>query len=158
MSEKFELDLENLKIEQLSFVYKDIKKHAKIMEDTYGIKFAVMENIAHNDAKLRGKDVSITLNYGFSRLFGVQIELQQPSESCGDCIFKEFLDQGKEGLHAVGMYVQDLQATIEELKKMGIEVLQEGKIGKNWFAYFDTENSFGALLEFQEVMKRRRKK
>lgn len=158
MEEKFELNLENLKIEQLSFVYKDIKKQAKIMEDTYGIKFAVMENITHEDAILRGKESSIILNYGFSRLFGVQIELQQPTEACGDCIFKEFLDQGKEGLHSVGMYVEDLQATIDELKKKGLEVLQEGKIGKQWFAYFDTENTFGALLEFQQTTKRRRKK
>jgi len=158
MEEKFELNLENLKIEQLSFVYKDIKKQAKIFEDTYGIKFAVMENITHDDAILRGKETSITLNYGFGRLFGVQIELQQPAETCGDCIFKEFLDQGREGLHAVGMYVEDLPATIEELKKKGIEVLQEGKVGKQWFAYFDTENTFGALLEFQQTTKRRRKK
>ena len=158
MEEKFELNLENLKIEQLSFVYKDIKKQAKIMEDTYGVKFAVMENITHEDAILRGKESSIILNYGFSRLFGVQIELQQPTEACGDCIFKEFLDQGKEGLHSVGMYVEDLQATIDELKKKGLEVLQEGKIGKQWFAYFDTENTFGALLEFQQTTKRRRKK
>lgn len=158
MEQKFELNLENLKIEQLSFVYKDIKKQAKIMEDTYGIKFAVMENITHEDAILRGKESSIILNYGFSRLFGVQIELQQPTEACGDCIFKEFLDQGKEGLHSVGMYVEDLQATIDELKKKGLEVLQEGKIGKQWFAYFDTENTFGALLEFQQTTKRRRKK
>lgn len=158
MTENFELNLENLKIEQLSFVYKDIKKQAKIMEDKYGIKFAVMENITHEDAILRGKETSITLNYGFSRLFGVQIELQQPAETCGDCIFKEFIAQGKEGLHAVGMYVEDLPATIDELKKKGIEVLQEGKIGKQWFAYFDTENTFGALLEFQQTTKRRRKK
>ena len=158
MTENFELNLENLKIEQLSFVYKDVKKQAKIMEETYGIKFAVMENITHEDAILRGKEASITLNYGFGRLFGVQIELQQPAETCGDCIFKEFLAQGREGLHAVGMYVEDLQTTIDELKKKGIDILQEGKIGKQWFAYFDTENTFGALLEFQQTIKRRRKK
>ena len=158
MTENFELNLENLKIEQLSFVYKDVKKQAKIMEETYGIKFAVMENITHEDAILRGKEASITLNYGFGRLFGVQIELQQPAETCGDCIFKEFLAQGREGLHAVGMYVEDLQSTIDELKKKGIDILQEGKIGKQWFAYFDTENTFGALLEFQQTIKRRRKK
>lgn len=158
MTGNIEMNLENMKIEQLSFVYKDIKKHAKIMEEIYGIKFAVMENITHEGAKLRGKEASITLNYGFSRLFGVQIELQQPTDICGDCIFKEFLDQGREGLHAVGMYVEDLQITIDEFKKKGIEVLQEGRIGKQWFVYFDTENTFGALLEFQQTMKRRRKK
>ena len=139
-------------------MYKDIKKQAKIMEDTYGIKFAVMQNVKHEDAKFHGEDVSIIMNYGFGRLFGVQIELQQPGENCDNCLFKEFLAHGREGLHAIGIFVEDLQATINNLKEKGIELLQEGKIGKNWFAYFDTKKTFGAYLDLQQIMKRRRKK
>ena len=89
-------------------------------------------------------------------MFNTQIELQQWKS--GDSLFKEFLDQGKEGLHSVGAYVEDLQLYIDELKKKGIEVLQSGQIGKQWFAYFDTEKTFGILLEFQQTVKRRKKK
>ena len=157
MEEKFELDLENLKIEQLSYVYKDIKTQAKIMEELYGIPtFAQMENITHQDATFRGKEVTITLDYAFSRLLNVQIELQQWKS--GDCLYKEFIDQGKEGLHSIGIYVEDLHVFIDEFKKRGIEVLQTGKVGKQWFAYFDTEKTFGILLEAQQTIKRRRKK
>jgi len=157
MAENLEFNLGNLKIEQMSYVYKDIKKQAEIMEDLYDIpKFAQMENITHQDAKYHGKEVTIVVDYAFSRLLNVQIELQQWKS--GDSLFKDFIDQGKEGLHSIGTYVEDLQVTIDELKKRGIEVLQEGKIGKQWFAYFDTENTFGALLEFQQTLKRRRKK
>ncbi|HEY0087571.1 MAG TPA: VOC family protein, partial [Candidatus Lokiarchaeia archaeon] len=106
-------NLGNLKIEQLSYVYKDIKKQAKIMEELYGIpKFAVMENISHQDATIRGKETKIQLDYAFSRLINVQIELQQWKS--GDCLFKEFIDKGKEGLHSIGLYVEDLQAYIDE--------------------------------------------
>ena len=157
MAQNFNLNLGNLKIEQLSYVYKDVKKQAKIMEDLYGIPtFAQMENITHENAIFRGKEVTITVDYAFSRLFNTQIELQQ--WKAGDSLFKEFLDQGKEGLHSVGAYVEDLQLYIDELKKKGIEVLQSGQIGKQWFAYFDTEKTFGILLEFQQTVKRRRKK
>ena len=150
-------NLGNLKIEQLSYVYKDVKKQAKIMEEIYGIPtFAQMENITHQDATFRGKEVTITLDYAFSRLLNVQIELQQWKS--GDSLFKEFIDEGKEGLHSIGIYVEDLQAFIDEFKKRGIEVLQTGKIGKQWFAYFDTEKTFGVLLEAQQTLKRRRKK
>jgi methylmalonyl-CoA/ethylmalonyl-CoA epimerase len=156
MAEIPKFDLGNLKIEQLSFVYKDITKQAKIMEELYGIpKFAVMTDMSH-PCTFRGKDVEVILDFAFSRLFNVQIELQQWKS--GDSVFKEFLDQGKEGLHSVGLYVDDLQLHIDELKKKGIEVIQTGQIGKQWFAYFDTVDTFGILLEFQQTVKRRRKK
>ena len=150
-------NLGNLKIEQLSYVYKDIKNQAKIMEELYGVPtFAQMENITHQDATFRGKEVTITLDYAFSRLLNIQIELQQWKS--GDCLYKEFIDQGKEGLHSIGIYVEDLHVFIDEFKKRGIEVLQTGKVGKQWFAYFDTEKTFGILLEAQQTIKRRRKK
>jgi len=123
----------------LSYVYKDVKNQAKIMEDLYGIpKFAQMENITHQDATYRGKEVIIVVDYAFSRLLNVQIELQQWKS--GDSLFKDFIDQGKEGLHSIGVYVDDLQAYIDHFKDRGIEVLQTGQISKFKFAYLNTEN------------------
>jgi hypothetical protein len=150
------LNFGSMNIEQLSFVFKDIKKQAKIMEDLYGIpKFAVMEDMTHQ-CVFRGKEVDVTLDFGFSRLFNVQIELQQWKS--GDSVFKEFIDEGKEGLHSVGLYTEDLQAVIDAFKAKGIEVIQTGQIGKQWFAYFDTKKTFGILLEFQQTVKRKKKK
>lgn len=157
MAQKFEFNLGNLKVEQLSYVYKDIKKQAKIMEDLYGIpNFAQMENITHQDATYRGKEVTIVLDYAFSRLLNVQIELQQWKS--GDSLFKDFIDQGKEGLHSIGVYVEDLESYIDEFKKRGIEVLQTGQVGKQKFVYLDTEKTFGVLLEISTTLKRRKKK
>ncbi len=157
MTQDFKFNLGNLKIDQLSFVYKDIKKQAEIMENTYGVpKFAQMENITHQDATYRGKDVTIIIDYAFSRLFNVQIELQQWKS--GDCLFKEFIDQGKEGLHSIGVYVDDLEAYIDEFKKKGIEILQTGQVGKQKFVYLDTEKTFGVLLEISTTIRRRKKK
>lgn len=157
MAQNFEFNLGNLKIEQLSYVYKDIKKQAKIMEELYGIPtFAQMENIVHQNATFRGKEVEITLDYAFSRSLNAQIELQQWKS--GDCSFKEFVDQGKEGLHSIGLYVDDLEGYVEGFKKRGIEVLQTGQVGKQKFVYLDTEKTFGVLLEISTTVKRRRKK
>ena len=157
MAQNFEFNLGNLKVEQFSYVYKDIKKQAKIMEELYGIpNFAQMENITHQDATYRGKEVTIVLDYAFSRLLNVQIELQQWKS--GDSLFKEFIDQGKEGLHSIGVYVEDLESYIDEFKKRGIEVLQTGQVGKQKFVYLDTEKTFGVLLEISTTLKRRKKK
>lgn len=157
MVENFEFNLKNLKIDQFSYVYKDIKKQIKIMEDLYGVpNFALMENITHQYATFHGKESKIVSDYAFSRLFNVQIELQQWKS--GDCLFKEFIEQGKEGLHSIGIYVDDLDAYIEEFKKRGIEVIQTGQVGKQKFAYLDTEKTFGFLLEISTTVKRRKKK
>ena len=156
MEEIFNMNLGNLKIEQLSYVYKDITKQAKIMESLYGApKFATMEDITYQGI-FRGKETEIIMDYALGRLLNVQIELQQWKS--GDSVFKEFLDEGKEGLHSVGLYVDDLQLHIDEFKKKGIGVIQTGQIGKQWFAYFDTVKTFGILLEFQQTVKRRKKK
>jgi hypothetical protein len=157
MAENFEFNLGNLKIDQLSYVYKDIKNQAKIMEDLYGIPtFAQMEDIVHQDATYHGKESTIVTDYAFSRLLNVQIELQQWKS--GDSLFKDFIDQGKEGLHSIGIFVDDLQPYIDHFKKKGIEVLQTGQISKFKFAYLDTEKTFGFLLEIGMTVKRRRKK
>lgn len=157
MAENIEFNLGNLKIDQLSYVYKDVKKQAQIMEELYGIpKFAQMEDITHQGATYRGKEVTIVIDYAFSRLLNVQIELQQWKS--GDSLFKDFIDQGKEGLHSIGVYVEDLEAYIDQFKKRGIEVLQTGQVSKFKFAYLNTEKTFGFLLEVGETVKRRKKK
>ena len=157
MADNFDFNLANLRIDQLSFVYKDVKKQAEIMEKMYGIpKFAQMENITHQDATYRGKEATVIVDYAFSRLFNVQIELQQWKS--GDNLYKEFADQGKEGLHSIGIYVDDLDPYIDEFKKRGIEVVQTGQIGKQKFVYLDTEKTFGILLEIETTVKRKRKK
>ena len=157
MTENFEFNLKNLKIDQLSYVYKDIKKQTKVMEEVYGVpSFALMENIAHKDGTFHGKESNIVTDYAFSRLFNIQIELQQWKS--GDCLFKEFIEQGKEGLHSIGIYVDDLDAYIGEFKKRGIEVIQTGQVGKQKFVYLDTEKTFGFLLEISTTVKSRKKK
>ena len=157
MAENLEFNLGNLKIDQLSYVYKDIKSQAKVMEDLYGIpKFAQMEDITHQGATYRGKEVTIIIDYAFSRLLNIQIELQQWKS--GDSLFKDFIDQGKEGLHSIGVYVEDLEAYIDHFKERGIEVLQTGQVSKFKFAYLNTEKTFGFLLEIGETVKRRKKK
>ena len=155
MEENFNFNLGDLKINQLGYVYRDIEKQIKIMESLYGCpKFAKFEN-KDNMFKYRGKDSKISTRIALSRLFNTQIELIQLIE--GDCIFKEFIDSGREGLHHFGIFVNNLDDYIEEFKKKGIDVVHAGQTGMQKVAYVDTEKTFGVYLEFQETVKRRRK-
>ena len=152
-----ELNLGNLKINQLGYVYKDIKKQAKILEDKLGLpKFAYLEN---KPAKYnyRGKETTVQTLLGFSRSLTVQIELIQLIK--GECIFKEFIDSGREGLHHFGIYVEDVDTIVKQYIKRGYSVVHEGiTAGIRKVVYLDTFDDLGVYLEFQQTRKKRNKK
>ena len=153
--EEFKIDFSNLKVDQLGFVYKDIEKQAKIFETLFNVpKFAILPE-TKDIVKYRGKDVEVNTKLAFSRQFNVQIELTQLIT--GDCIYKEFLDQGREGLHHISLFIENIEAYIEYFEKQGYEMIYYGEIGKRVYAYFDTEETLGMILEVQETKKRRKK-
>jgi hypothetical protein len=121
--ERINIDLGKYKINQLGYVYKDIDKQIHILENVYGLpKFAIFDK---NDSpcKYRGKDSNIVTRLAFSRILNVQIELIELLE--GECVFKEFLDAGKEGLHHFGVFVDDIKSIIKEFTDKGYEILHE---------------------------------
>ena len=152
-----EIDLGNLKINQLGYVYKDIKKQAKILEETLGVpKFAFLTN-KPSPYLYRGKETTVQTMIGFSRILNVQVELIQLLE--GDCIFKEFIVSGREGLHHFGVYVDDVDSLVKKYKEKGYEVVHQGlTAGVRKVAYIDTFEDLGVYIEFQQTKKKRKKK
>ncbi|MFX1309567.1 MAG: VOC family protein [Promethearchaeota archaeon] len=154
--ERIDIDFGNFKIDQLGYVYKDIEKQVKLLETIYGLpKFAFLE-LNDNLCIHRGKESIISTRLAVSRMFNVQIELIQHIK--GECIFKEFLDSGRESLHHFGIYVDDLDSVVKEFTDKGYEIIHQRIIGKQKVAFFDTEKDLGILLEFQETIKRKKKK
>jgi len=153
--EEFKINFSNLKVNQLGFVYKDIEKQAKIFETLFNVpKFAILQETT-DIVKYRGKDEEVNTKIAFSRQFNVQIQLIQ--HITGDCIYKEFLDQGREGFHHISLIIENIEAYIEYFEKQGYEMIYSGTIGKQVYAYFDTEETLGMLLEVEETRKRRKK-
>ena len=135
-----------LKLYHLGYVYKDIEKQAKIMEAMYNLpKFRYWNSgkPVSGKVKHRGKDSNISVKVAQNRLFNIDIELIQWIE--GDCTYKEFLDQGKEGLHHIMLAPNDTQALLDYFKKKGIEPLLEVEEIKA--TYLDTEKSLGIIIE-----------
>lgn len=152
-----ELNLGKLKINQLGYIYKDIRKQAKILEENLGLsKFAFLEN-KPTKYSYRGKETVVQTTIGFSRSLNVQVELIQLIS--GNCIFKEFIDAGKEGLHHFGIFVDDVDAIVKEYVKRGYSIVHEGiTAGVQKVAYIDTYNDFGVYIEFQQTKKKRVRK
>jgi hypothetical protein len=157
MENKFDFNLDNLKISQLGYVYKNIRKQAKLMEKFFGIPTFNILGPVEMQISLRGKKTKWTTIAAFSKLFdNTEMELIQPEE--GESIHKEFLEQGRQGLHHIRYDVEDLPAVIEKFKEEGIGVLQAGKIVSLKYAYMDTEPLLGIIIEFSAVKKGRKRR
>ena len=149
------IDFGKFKIHQLGYVFKDVEKQAKIMEEIYGTKITLSE-APNQKFMFRGREVETHLIIGFSRTLDTQIELIQWVS--GDCLYKEFLEEGKEGLHHIGVFVDDFDKYVQLFKDKDIGILQSGIMGSLNLAYMDTVESFGVYIELFEILKRKRKK
>jgi hypothetical protein len=152
MNDELHIDLKSLRPNQLGYVYKDIEKHAKIMESFPGASKFIIFDPLDVDINLRGVKKKITIKSGFGRIFDTEIELLQPIE--GDSIYTEFLDEGREGIHHLSYKVENITTYIEMFKKRGIKVLQWGLLIKLVYVYLDTEKIFNTIIEFTEELKR----
>lgn len=148
-----EINLANLKITQLGYVYKDIEKQAKLIEQIFGVPKINIIDVPELSIIFRGSESKIHLKMAFTQIGDMQIELIQWVD--GDSLYKEFIEQGKEGLQHYGVYAEGLEKFVEEMKKKGFQSIQSGKIASAKYDYFDTTDVFGVFFELIEQTSRR---
>lgn len=158
MESKIDISLGTLKIDHICFIYKEAEKQAKVMESLFKMPKFNFSDAIDQSAIYRGKQTNFSLKIGVSRCFGTSIELFQWLN--GDCIYKEFIDAKREGLHHFGCYVEDLKNYIDHFQNKSLEVIQTGffNFGKLEYAYMDTAKDFGIIIEFVEIRKRKASK
>ncbi|MFF2852354.1 VOC family protein [Streptomyces sp. NPDC058001] len=87
-----------------------------------------------------------------------QIELIESLD--GPSIYTEWITEHGYGLHHLGFRVPSIEATVRHVTAGGITLLQSGSgYGEDrdgGFAYFDTQDSVGLIVEAIEVPQRRR--
>jgi hypothetical protein len=156
MDPENKINFKDFKITQLGFIFKDIKKQAKIWEELFDIpKFSFLPpHITKYYYKGKMNEVKVSL--AFNRCFDTQLEFVQHIE--GESYHTEFLEKGREGLHHISVFVEDIESYIEKFKKMGIDQISGGQRGRQVFAHFDTEDTLGFIIELQETKKKIRKK
>jgi methylmalonyl-CoA/ethylmalonyl-CoA epimerase len=82
-----------------------------------------------------------------------ELELIQPLD--GQSLYSEWLSERGEGLHHLAVVVGSLDETIAALEKAGCANIQSGHgfapDGKGGYAYFDTTDVLGFILEAVEM-------
>ncbi|GAB4325484.1 MAG: VOC family protein [Promethearchaeota archaeon] len=136
-------------VNHLGVVVRDVERAAREYERLFGIGpfNVVLRDV--DQIELRGKPSTVRLKSGLAFAGGVQIELVEVVE--GRSVHSEFLEAGNEGLHHLGVFVEDLDAELEKYAAAGCDVLSRGTAyGVARWAYVDTKDLLGFVFELVE--------
>lgn len=137
------------KFDQLGIVVKDIDRAKKIYSAL--LHFDKELKIFEQDTKVNyyGNEVNFKLKKIQQNWGDKQLEIVEVLESDGDHLYSNFLKEGKQGLHHLGVYIKDAESYIKYFKEtFNIQVIQTGQLGKRVkFYYLDTIKSLGFYLE-----------
>jgi catechol 2,3-dioxygenase-like lactoylglutathione lyase family enzyme len=132
---------------QLGYVVNDIERACKYYESVFGTgPFSQVIDVNMDGALLRGKPVDTTIKVAFVQSGDVQIELIQPV--AGENLYTEFLEERGEGIHHLAYQVEDLEAMKAVFTEKVGEPVFCRDMGVMEFAYFDTSEVGGLMIEF----------
>ncbi len=136
------------KISQIAIVVRDIEKSMKFYWEELGIGPWNIWDYGPNTTRettYHGKPVKHEFIGAETMIGDLNTELLMPVS--GNSIYKDFLDKKGEGLHHIAYTSDNIDADLEKFKKMGVAVLQSGKVEKDSWYYLDTEAKFGIIIE-----------
>jgi hypothetical protein len=132
---------------QLGYVVRDIEKACKHYESVFGTgPFSDVIDVDMDGALLRGKPVETAIKVAFVQSGDVQIELIEPVR--GQNPYTEFLEARGEGIHHLAYKVDDMEAMKAVFAEKVGEPVFSRDMGVMEFAYFDTSEVGGLMIEF----------
>ena len=132
---------------QLGYVVRDIEKACRYYESVFGTgPFSDVIDVNMDGALLRGEPVETTIKVAFVDSGDVQIELIEPV--VGENVYTEFLETRGEGIHHLAYKVDDMEAIKAVYAEKVGEPVFSRDMGIMEFAYFDTSEVGGLMIEF----------
>ena len=99
-----------------------------------------------------GEEADWAIKVCFADVGDLALEIMQPLH--GPSIFQEHLDRHGEGVHHIAFDLggKPWQDRVAEFAARGFQPAQSGRfVGKNVFAYFDTEEATGTTFETYDI-------
>jgi methylmalonyl-CoA epimerase len=131
------------KIYHLGYAVEDLEAAARLYEEHFGIPTGEPEEVEEQGI------ITTMFEVGESK-----IELLEPTRP--DSPVGKFLAKRGEGFHHVAFLVDDLEATLEELKESGVELIDETPrvgAGGTRMAFLHPKGAHGVLTELVELPK-----
>lgn len=135
---------------QIGMVVNDARKTADTLTKKFGVGPFVEEVYPGVEAEIHGKPGDYKLLAFSTNLGPVELEIVQVLE--GEPIHKEFLRERGEGMHHIGLYVENFDKELSKWERAGHKVLQKSRLPPPYpktggYAYIDTEDLIGVILE-----------
>ncbi len=136
---------------QNGFAVHDWRAAAQHWIDVMGVgPFFLMDHVEFEWCEYRGEPTEADLSVAIAYTGGQQIELVQQHNDAPS-IYTEFLAANEPGLQHMGVFVDDLQAALDE-NDLRSKIVQQGRTTAGIdFAYVDTVFHNGTMLELIEV-------
>ena len=129
------------RIYHLGYAVEDIEAASRFYSENFGVEPTEPEVVEEQGI------VATTFRVGES-----MIELVQPTRP--DSPVGRFLERRGEGVHHVAYEVEDLEAALRELKRSGVELVDEEPrrgAGGTRVAFVHPKSAFGVLTELVEL-------
>ena len=140
------------KWDQIGIVVRDLEKTKAFLEKKFGIGPIAIIELNECRAIYKGREIDYKLKVGLTSVGDVALELMEVVE--GDPILRDYLPPGGQGVHHLGVYVDDLDEAVREWEKAGGKILQRGTFMKGGgTAYLDTTEKIGVLIELIQLPK-----
>lgn len=98
------------------------------------------EAVRITDFEYRGNPGHIELSIALANSGDLQLELIQQRNDAPS-LGQDFLCEHGEGLQHVSAWTHDMAGDLRRLEARGLEIAQQGLIGRHRFVYFDTEGA-----------------
>ena len=147
-------------IDQIAVIVEDLDKAVETYWNMLGIGPWTIYTYGKpllKTARYRGQPADPIFRIALAALGSLGIELIEMVQA--PTIYHDWVEAHGYGQHHVGILVEDMGAALAEAREAGLAVIQEGTgfglDGDGHFAYLDTEDALGMLVELIEVPKRR---
>jgi len=135
---------------QIAIVVKDIETVAKNYSRLFGIEMPKIFTVPNpNEVPLyyKGRLTSTKAKICVFQMGPVVLELTEPGDdpSC----WRDFYEKHGQGVHHIGIEVQDLDNSLNALKEIGSDVIQVGYYPTSSYWIMDTEEQLGVRFNIK---------
>jgi hypothetical protein len=142
-------------VAQVALVVEDLDKTVENYWKLYGIgpwHFYTYGKPLVKRMSYHGQPAEYVMRIALSHIGPLRIELIEMGG--GDTVYADFVREHGYGVHHFGILVDDMQAALTEAETVGVAMLQDGagfgRDGDGHYAYLDTEDELGIMLELIE--------
>ncbi len=136
--------IDNTAIMQIAIIVKDIEKTAENYAKVFGMPVPEIQDvppISEVPIFYRGERTDSRAKICCFQMGNIILELTEPDDTPSS--WKEFYDKHGQGVHHIGIQVQDRDAALEALRDLGAEVNHVGYYPTGSYTFMDCMEQFG---------------